>query len=369
VFKNGTVQILNGNVGIGTTNPGALLEVVGNIKLGFNALGRTIQGADSSGSGTPLIIRSGSNTGGSYPAGNLSLEAGTSTSGGTYNGSILFSTAGTERMRVNRNGNIGIGTTNPLSPLHIYTSNGDAYAGLVIQKNGAKTLSINQGSSNKLNFTEPGVVDLMTVDFSGLRVGIGNASPSSGKLQVTTSSGTAIYGSGGGFGAELYGSSTGVYANGDTGVNAYGATYAGYFQGKLYVSTLSSNGTVYSNGSILTNTNPSSIRYKKDVKDLPIETDNILKLRPVSFIWKNNGQKDVGLIAEEVAKQVKDLTALNSAGSIEGVKYDKLPVYLLGVIKQQQKQINDQSGEIKQIKAENQDLQSRLKALEVRLAK
>ncbi|MBU8934171.1 MAG: tail fiber domain-containing protein [candidate division Zixibacteria bacterium] len=75
----------------------------------------------------------------------------------------------------------------------------------------------------------------------------------------------------------------------------------------------------------------SSERYKDNIETLSIDAEAILKLRPVSFQWKN-GTDDIGLIAEEVATQIPELVFLDNEGRPEGVKYDKLAIYLLDVV-------------------------------------
>lgn len=44
----------------------------------------------------------------------------------------------------------------------------------------------------------------------------------------------------------------------------------------------------------------SSLRYKENVADLGLGLDAVLKLRPVAFDWKANGEHDLGFVAEEV---------------------------------------------------------------------
>jgi len=88
----------------------------------------------------------------------------------------------------------------------------------------------------------------------------------------------------------------------------------------------------------------SSIRYKTNVTDLQTDWKNILRLRPVSFNWKTSGKYDAGLIAEEVAEVEPTLVVYGNNGP-ESVRYDKLSVYLLQVVQEQQNEI-DQLKEI-----------------------
>lgn len=83
----------------------------------------------------------------------------------------------------------------------------------------------------------------------------------------------------------------------------------------------------------------SSLRYKTAVRDLDGNVNAVLDLRPVRFDWKADGKADIGLIAEEVANVLPDLVLPDDQGRPNGVKYDRVPMYLLKVIRTQQSQI------------------------------
>lgn len=91
----------------------------------------------------------------------------------------------------------------------------------------------------------------------------------------------------------------------------------------------------------------SSIGYKNNIADFKNGLSIIKQLRPVSFNWKANDMFDFGLVAEEVAEIEPLLVNKNSDGKIEGVKYDRLGVVLINVVKQQQTQIENQEKTIR----------------------
>lgn len=94
----------------------------------------------------------------------------------------------------------------------------------------------------------------------------------------------------------------------------------------------------------------SSIRYKTNVENFTRGLDLITRLRPVSFDWKSNGQRDVGFIAEEVNQVEPLLNEYKPNGEIEGVKYAQITTALVNAVKEQQEQIRRQQEQIDALK-------------------
>jgi hypothetical protein len=96
------------------------------------------------------------------------------------------------------------------------------------------------------------------------------------------------------------------------------------------------------NGSNQISSCSSSSRYKANVTDFRSGLEVIRLLRPVTFNWKTDGAIDLGLVAEDVAKVEPLLTTSNENGEIEGVKYDRLGIFLVNALIEQQLQIEAQ---------------------------
>ncbi|MFA5124683.1 MAG: tail fiber domain-containing protein [Patescibacteria group bacterium] len=110
------------------------------------------------------------------------------------------------------------------------------------------------------------------------------------------------------------------------------------------ISTLDTNGAVYSNNGTLTNVNPSSREYKDDIIDTSLNIDALLGLQVKSFIWKQTGQTDFGLIAEEIRDALPELYL--DDGRTKGYRADHLPFYLLQVAQRQEQELGVLSAQL-----------------------
>ena len=124
--SNGSnISYTAGNVGIGTTNPGALLHVNGNARFSKVSLGTTDTSAMVNfGSGTVFFKEDRSSTN----SRNWTIRTNNANEGdfqightGSNNGAMadFFATSTDAKLTINRSGSVGIGTTNPTSTLHV----------------------------------------------------------------------------------------------------------------------------------------------------------------------------------------------------------------------------------------------------------
>lgn len=97
----------------------------------------------------------------------------------------------------------------------------------------------------------------------------------------------------------------------------------------------------------------SARKHKEQIIPLGSQLNKIAKLNPVEFVWKTNGIKDVGLIAEEVDEIYSELVSREDNGEIHGVHYSKLTTILIKAIQEQQKQIDTLTAEVDKLKALN----------------
>jgi hypothetical protein len=92
---------------------------------------------------------------------------------------------------------------------------------------------------------------------------------------------------------------------------------------------------VYVNSNGRLGVQPSSARFKRDVRDMGGASNGLMKLRPVMFRYKEDpsGARQYGLIAEEVERVYPELVMHDEDGKVEGVRYDLLPALLLNEMK------------------------------------
>ena len=111
----------------------------------------------------------------------------------------------------------------------------------------------------------------------------------------------------------------------------------------------------------------SSARFKDDIQDMGDASSDLMKLRPVTFRYKQ-AQEDgshplqYGLVAEEVAEVNPGLVQFDKDGQPQTVLYHVLPAMLLNELQKEHQKIEDQEKLI-------QSQQEQLKAQEERLRK
>ena len=91
----------------------------------------------------------------------------------------------------------------------------------------------------------------------------------------------------------------------------------------------------------------SSRRFKFDIADMGGASNGLMRLRPVTFRYKQataDGTHPIeyGLIAEEVAEVNRDLVVYEEDGQALTVKYHLLPTMLLNEVQRQQRTIDGQ---------------------------
>jgi hypothetical protein len=346
--QNSLLYINNaGYIGIGTNNPNSNLEVNGDFRLNGSSTGFVSFMANPfSGSSSYILPVSDGNTGMVLTTdgiGNLTWDYASGAAGpqgptgpaGTPGTTIGCSTSSNSDYTIRGNGS---GTWECNNDLRVSSSG---------------YVSINTTPSSSYRLKVSGNVGIGFSPSSSFDLSVDGDGHMSGSLSVGTTSSAP---------------SGGIYAYGEIKTNSrftLGSSSSG--TGTAVVRT--------SSGYLMPQS--STIRVKDNVRDLKIDKENFLKIHPVSFNLKKmfGGDPDIGLIAEEVEKLVPDLvvygpkrTWLGNTGEVlknekgeevlsktemepYSVRYDKLGVYLIKIVAEQESTINNQSKEIEALKA------------------
>ncbi|HXO41971.1 MAG TPA: tail fiber domain-containing protein [Thermoanaerobaculia bacterium] len=171
---------------------------------------------------------------------------------------------------------------------------------------------------------------------------------------------------------------------GESNVIRIGASSGGYTQSKAFVagisgSTSSSGIAVYVNTSGQLGTTTSSLRFKEDVQAMGDASQDLMRLRPVTFHYQpqyDDGSRllQYGLIAEDVAKVYPGLVQYDKDGKPLAVRYQFVDAMLLNEVQQQRRTLDLYQGQLGEQKAalggqqaRVQELEQQVKALVARL--
>jgi hypothetical protein len=338
-------------------------------------------------------------------------------------GTLNIATGGTSRLSVASSGNVGVGTIDPEEAVHVSSSSTQATNVLIqnTSSSGPRMYLSNFGSTgaglywpgldsantsslfganlfvlratNGLAFSGSGTAEHMRITPDG-NVGIGT-NPFQGKLQVdsgaqsagiyVTNSGTggrAVVGIGSGMGSSgVWGiGPDGIHGESITGNAVHGVStigFAGYFDGIVHVEGCISATNISC---------PSDARLKDNITPLSYGLPEILRLRPVTWQWKDATRTEpkLGFVAQDVEPVLPELIIHNAdnKGAL-GLNYMGLVPVTINAIQQQQAQIEDQrkliseqreaigeqQQEIRDQKEQNRKLEERLATLEKLLSR
>src|SRR5262245_42236495 len=110
---------------------------------------------------------------------------------------------------------------------------------------------------------------------------------------------------------------------------------------------------------------PSSARYKQDIETMANRSEGVLKLRPVTFSYKDDASAAprYGLIAEEVATVYPELVTRTASGEVQTVKYHELIPMLLNELQREHQARQEDRAEMALLRKELSELATLRKEL------
>lgn len=330
IFKNGsgTTNLFmdsSGLVGIGTASPtfkvdaalGSVSSATSGLRLSTSNIGNLVLG----------ISQASTNMGTASTSADIYTTAGLD---------MRFGTNGAERMRIDANGNVGIGTASPVAKLDInggiripalsslQMGNGSTYIYTDVAANGS--FIIGTSSTERMRIDASGVVNIGTSVTGGVS--------SAGALKVSFGYNTKAGQAAASYGANVFN------INHGTGQ-------------QLWIDSTNMGTIAYT----------SDYRIKESIEDLQAGLERVKKLRPVSYKFKDvemfvgSDELREGFIAHEVASIIpaavqgqKDELTEDGKIQPQSLRLDSLIAVLTKAIQEQQAQIESLKSEIEALK-------------------
>src|SRR5262249_15163811 len=110
---------------------------------------------------------------------------------------------------------------------------------------------------------------------------------------------------------------------------------------------------INSTGRLGTQPPASARKFKEEIKAMENASEGILKLKPVTFRYKNDAEHtpQFGLVAEDVAKVNPDLVVRDEKGEIYTVRYDAVNAMLLNEFLKEHRKNEEQQSTIAILKS------------------
>lgn len=322
----GNLQV-NGGIGLGTFAPTGRLDIRSNDSGFFRFLG------------TSEDVQFNGGSDGAFGFFNVSPLS---------TGRTDFINGGSVRLSIGNNGRVGINTVTPGKTL---TVAGDMEIGTTAGD--YRHLRVGGGnSSGYLYGSFPALGDGIHMSYNVFHNSFGGpvtTNPGGGSSRVSTGYGTVVLATG-----DIGQAPTDrlvVNVNGNVGINNASPTFRLDVGGNVRCTSLAQT---------------SSARFKEGVAPLAAGIDELLRLEPVSYVWNDRapdevrGKRDLGFLAEDVAKVLPDAVACDADGHAAGIDYSRVTVLAVRAIQQQQARLESQRAEIEALRARLERLERAL---------
>jgi hypothetical protein len=371
---SGTSATFSGNVGIGKASSSFALDTLltdasTNTILGVAQIGRATTGTAANGIGGNLQFTAEDTAGNQRTAAYITWKLAAASSASPQGYLSIGSRNASEALAILDSGYVGIGETNPGSPLTVFanlnaaaSTTGVSYVVNAGTGNGLQvTTSGNAGTSFIMKARSTGVDRFLVLDNGNVLI---NGTTDAGvRLAVT---GDGAFGNPlSGNGQVLIGLSGGPYIkmNGPASSNTYGSSSNMYFfdnpagRGNGFQNNTSQNLCIFHynggwnnignfNNATGIYTPISDINKKKDFELSTIGLEAILGLKPTLYRMKteDDTEKHLGFIAQEV-KEFIPQAFINDEDFI-GIDYQAITATLVKAVQEQQAQIEELKGMI-----------------------
>jgi hypothetical protein len=387
----------NGNIGIGTTTPSALLEVSNAIPGGpanmwmtsvTNAVNPYYMARRARGTpGAATAVQNGDGLAGFYGEGYGATGFGSGFAGGmtvraaqnwtdtahgtalTFATTSINATASATRMTLDATGNLGIGTTTPSATVEAVRSGDVAVVGATSFNDGCCAGFVARMARGTA--AAPAAVQLgdPLALFQGDGYGATDFSSEAGGMVILavenftdTAQGTAIAFTTTPLGSTEDEARMAIMPDGNVGIGTFTEipTIVDKLQvfGDIRVGTTGTNGCLKRfDGNFLVGTCSSDRRLKKNITPFGPMLDKVTALQPVHYFWRASefperhfgDGRAYGLIAQEVEQTLPELVVTDADG-FKAVDYSQLPLLTIQAVKD--------------LKSENDALKQRVSELE-----
>lgn len=272
----------------------------------------------------------------------------------------LVGNGGSTGVYVDADGNVGIGTADPQTSLSVVRAGTSSQIQFGITNTSGGYLT----SVNTNNSVLSGGAEYVSGSWIARSTAASHITLSGGNVSLTADHGLTA--------GNSYSPTSRLHIKGDTGNVGIGTTDPQEsldVVGKINASsTITSGGNMWAGNSLVWESSTasgatlcygngsgyyvvrvcSSLRaYKKNIKDLSIGLETVMKLRPRIYDWKTGETNDLGFIAEEVEK-IDPRLVVYDRGKLRSVKYRQMTSLLTKAVQE--------------LKAENNALREEMQA-------